>query len=62
MQKIEDLDFSEHDYYSRVKRIAHDVDHLAFRISNYYGFFFNSVKEAIGKEAAAKYYDIQNNE
>lgn len=46
--------------YSDIRRLAHEVDHLAFRVSTYFGYSFHATKQEMGMEASQKYDGLKD--
>ena len=59
LQEIEDLAFGGYKRLSTVKEIEHDIDHLGFRISTYFGFFYETIKEVMEREDSKRFDDLQ---
>lgn len=60
-ERIYDLSYCGYTESSTVKNLARDIDHLAFRVCTYFGYFFENVKEDLGSEAEAALKELQEN-
>ena len=62
LQDIEELPFLNLKWgsLSPIKKIAKYIDHLAFRVCAFFGFFYRDIKDEMGRDAVKKYDKLRN--